>query len=56
MKHFLELPYLFFQTGQQERFYIYKINVNRLLFPVGVFPAKAVSKHICTGDRRTLLV
>jgi len=35
-----------------------KIHVNCLLFPVGVFPAKAVSKHMptSTGDYRTLLV
>jgi len=37
-------------------FYIYKINVNRLLFPAGVFPAKAVSEHTNTGKRRKLLV
>ena len=34
MKHFLELPFLSFRTYQRACFFIYKINVNRLLFPV----------------------
>ena len=56
MKHYFELPYLSFQTYQRACFYIYKINVNCLLFPAGVFLATAVSEHTSTDVHRTLLV